>query len=458
MAHDHCHCRDYTRSEVMRHAAAQAGKGLPAIETGMPTPAGTGLSRRTFLSRSAGLALAVYGATKIPLAAFEEGIAHAATPPKVLVSIFFDGGIDALNVLAPVNDSTYHTLRPTIGLHLNDAQPPLSFTEDSNLFWHPSATSLRALHGEDKVTVFPAIGYTSPNQSHFTSRHYYEIGEVQVGANTGWLGRYVEQVGTDDNPLQGISLSNELSPALATPPKPVAAVESVTDYDLWSWNVDEPVLSNMFTSFGNLGTFASDSPAMIQARRAIGQTEQVRQQLAAFNGYTSPVANLYPASTELSDQLSGLAAMLGAGLPVQVATMSAVGGYDTHEDEAGTLSSNLLRTSNAVLAFQRDLEARGLDDRVLIEMWSEFGRRPEENGGGTDHGAGGLAFVVGKHAGGTMIGGFPGLGTLDPDDNLVHTSDFRSMYCTLLESWLGVDAGPIIPGSDTLGTYASLID
>jgi uncharacterized protein (DUF1501 family) len=453
VAHDHCHCRDYTRSEVMRRAAAQAGKGLPAIETGMPTPAGTGLSRRTFLSRSAGMALAVYGATKLPLSALEAGIAQAATPPQVLVSIFFDGGIDSLNVLAPVNDSTYHSLRPTIGL-----QSGLSFSEDSGLFWHPSAASLRTLHGEDKVTVFPAIGYASPNQSHFTSRHYYEIGEVQVGANTGWLGRYIEQVGTDDNPLQGISLSNELSPALATPSKPVAAIESVTDSDLWSWASSDPVEANMFTSFGNLGGFPSDSPAMTQARRAIGQTEQVREQLAGFTNFTSPVANLYPDDTRLSDQLAGLAAMLAAGLPVQVATMSAVGGYDTHEDEAATLSSNLQRTCDAVLAFQRDLEARGLDDRVLIEMWSEFGRRPEENGGGTDHGAGGLAFVVGKHAGGTMIGGFPGLGTLDAQDNLLHTSDFRTMYCTLLHDWLGVDPGPIIPGADTLGTYATLID
>jgi uncharacterized protein (DUF1501 family) len=453
MAHDHCHCRDYTRSELMRRAAAQAGQGLPAIENGMPLPAGTGLSRRSFLSRSAGLALAVYGATKLPLAAFEAGIAHAATPPKVLVSIFFDGGIDSLNVLAPINDSTYQDLRPTLAL-----QSGIGFSESSDLFWHPSAASLRTLHGEDKVSVFPAIGYTSPNQSHFTSRHYYEIGEVQVGTNTGWLGRYIEQVGTDDNPLQGISLSNELSPALATPSKPVAAVESVTDYDLWSWADDEPVQANMFDSFAKLGTFSSDSPAMTQARRAIGQTEQVREQLGAFNGYTSPVANLYPKSTGLSQRLSGLAAMLGAGLPVQVATMSAVGGYDTHEDEADTLSSNLQRTCDAVFAFQRDLEARGLADRVLIEMWSEFGRRPEENGGGTDHGAAGLAFVVGQHAGGTMIGGFPGLTSLDEDDNLVHTADFRTMYCTLLHDWLGVDPGPIIPGADQLGTYSTLID
>jgi uncharacterized protein (DUF1501 family) len=453
MPHDHSHCRDYSRSELMRRAAAQAGQGLPAIEHGMPLPAGTGLSRRSFLSRSAGLALAVYGATKLPLAALEAGIAHAATPPKVLVSIFFDGGIDSLNVLAPINDSTYQSLRPSLALPSG-----LGFSEDSDLFWHPSAASLRTLHGEDKVSVFPAIGYTSPNQSHFTSRHYYEIGEVEVGTNTGWLGRYIEQVGTDDNPLQGISLDNELSPMLATPSKPVAAVESVTDYDLWSWADDEPVEANMFASFANLGTFPSDSPAMTQARRAIGQTGQVREQLGAFNDYTSPVANLYPNNTGLSDQLSGLAAMLGAGLPVQVATMSAVGGYDTHEDEADTLSSNLQRTCDAVLAFQRDLEARGLADRVLIEMWSEFGRRPEENGGGTDHGAAGLAFVVGKHAGGTMIGGFPGLTSLDEDDNLVHTADFRTMYCTLLNDWLGVDPGPIIPGADQLGTYATLID
>jgi uncharacterized protein (DUF1501 family) len=453
MAHDHCHCRDYTRSELMRRAAAQAGRGLPQVETGMPLPAGTGLSRRSFLSRSAGLALAVYGATKLPLAAFEEGIAHAATPPRVLVSIFFDGGIDSLNVLAPINDSAYQDLRPTLAL-----QSGLSYSEDSSLFWHPSAASLRTLHGEDKVSVFPAIGYSGANQSHFTSRHYYEIGEVQVGANTGWLGRYVEQVGTDDNPLQGLSLSNELSPMLATPSKPVAAVESVTDYDLWHYADEAPVEANMFASFASLGTLSSDSPAMTQARRAIGQTEQLRQQLAAFNGYTSPVGSLYPTGTRLSNQLSGLAAMLGTGLPVQVATLSAVGGYDTHEDQADTLSSNLKRTCDAVFAFQRDLEARGLDDRVLIEMWSEFGRRPEENGGGTDHGAAGLAFVVGRHAGGTMIGGFPGLASLDEDDNLRHTSDFRSMYCTLLESWLGVDAGPIIPGADSLPRYSTLVD
>src|ERR1044071_2370494 len=104
-------CSDYTRSQLLRSAAAEAGRGLPVVEPGMPEPAGTGLSRRTFLSRSAGLALAVYGASKLPLSVFDEGIAQAAAADKILVSVFFDGGIDALSVLAPVGDPRYSQLR-----------------------------------------------------------------------------------------------------------------------------------------------------------------------------------------------------------------------------------------------------------------------------------------------------------------------------------------------------------
>ncbi|MGE0068309.1 MAG: hypothetical protein AB7T48_13250, partial [Solirubrobacterales bacterium] len=95
----HSCCTNYTRSQLLQSAAAQAGNGLPVIEPGMPEPAGTGLSRRKFLMRSAGLALAVYGASKIPLSAFETGIAQAAQGEKIIVSVFFDGGIDSLSVL-----------------------------------------------------------------------------------------------------------------------------------------------------------------------------------------------------------------------------------------------------------------------------------------------------------------------------------------------------------------------
>jgi uncharacterized protein (DUF1501 family) len=437
----HSCCSGYTRSQLLRSAAAEAGKGLPTIEPGMPEPAGTGLSRRSFLSRSAGMALAVYGASKIPISAFETGIAQAAQGEKILVSIFFDGGIDSLSVLAPVGDSRYQQLRPNLAL------PPgtgTAFSEDPSLQWHPAAAALATLHAEGKVSAFPAIGYDHPDQSHFTSRHYYEIGELQVGYRTGWLGRYLDAVGDDENPLQGLSLDGSLSPMIATAEKPVAAIDSVDGYNLWS-RVDNPIEDEMFRSFARFGSLPSDSPGLAQVRRAASQTDKLRQDLAGVGEFSSPVT--YP-DNWFSHKLAGLAAYIAAGLPIRVVTVRAPGGYDTHADQAGDLEDSLRETCEGILAFQRDLEARGLADRVMVEMWSEFGRRPEENGSlGTDHGAAGCAFVIGSQAKGEMVGEFPGLATLDGDDNLRATSDFRGMYCSLLEQWLGFDAEAIIPGA-----------
>lgn len=437
----HSCCDGYTRSQLLRSAAAEAGKGLPAIEPGMPEPAGTGLSRRKFLSRSAGLALAVYGASKIPLSAFETGIAQAAPGDKILVSVFFDGGIDSLNVLAPVNDARYQQLRPNLKLAPGAGT---TFSEDPSLQWHPAAAALATLHGEGKVSAFPAIGYDHPDQSHFTSRHYYEVGELAVGYRTGWLGRYIDAVGDSENPLQGLSLDGSLSPMIATAEKPVAAIDSVDGYDLWS-RVGSPIEAEMFNSFARFGSLPSDSPAMGQVRRAASQTDKLRQDLEGVGDFSSPVT--YP-DNWFSHKLAGLAAYIAVGLPMRVVTIRAPGGYDTHADQAGDLEDNLRETCEGILAFQRDLEARGLADRVMIEMWSEFGRRPEENGSlGTDHGAAGCAFVIGSQAKGEMVGEFPGLTTLDEDDNLRVTSDFRGMYCSLLEQWLGFDAEAIIPGA-----------
>jgi uncharacterized protein (DUF1501 family) len=435
-------CDNYTRSQLLRTAAAEAGKGLPAIEVGMPEPAGTGLSRRTFLSRTAGLALAVYGASKIPLAAFEEGIAQAAASDKILVSVFFDGGIDALSLLAPVGDPKYAQLRPNLALPEGAGT---TFSEDPTLQWHPSAAGLATLHGEGKVSTFPAIGYDHPDQSHFTSRHYYEIGELEIGFRTGWMGRYIDAVGDDDNPLQGLSMDGALSPMIATAERPVAAIDSVDGYDLWTQGVGEPISAELFKSFGKFGSLPSDSPGLTQVRRATSQTNQLRTELGNVSGFTSPVT--YP-NNYFAHKLAGLAAYIAAGLPMRVVTISAPGGYDTHATQAEDLANNLKATCDGLLAFQRDLEARGLDNRVLIEVWSEFGRRPGENGSlGTDHGAAGNAFVIGSKAKGEMVGEFPGLATLDEDDNVRVTSDFRAMYCSLLEQWLGHDAAQIIPGA-----------
>ena len=447
---DHLPCTDYTRSQALRAGAAVAGRGLPSIEPGMPMPAGTGMDRRSFLLRSSALALSVYGAGRLAPQVLEEGVAMASDggPHKVLVSVFLSGGIDALSVLAPVEDARYQQLRPT--LKLGDG-PRLSSAP--HLAWNPAAQGLADLHAAGKVTVMPAMGYTSPNQSHFTSRHFYEVGSLDVQARTGWLGRYLDRVGEANNPLQGLSLENDLSPSLATSSVAVAATSTPADYKFDSPGVwDNRIKAAMHDSFGRLGTLPSGDPVVAQARQAQANAAMLRQQLAALPANATAV--VYP-NNNIGKRLKSLALMLGAGLPIRCATVNAQGGYDTHSDQATPLTNNLRATTAALVAFQADLEQRGLADRVLMHVWSEFGRRPEENGSaGTDHGAAGIGFLIGTQASGALIGEPPSLTNLDGQGNLRVTSDYRSLYCSLLEDWLGTDATGIIPGSSSFGRYA----
>ncbi len=434
-------------------ATAAAGRGLPPIEPGMPAPAGTGVTRRSFALRSAGLALSVYGAGR--LGAFEPGVAQAASGPAdaVVVQVYLEGGIDSVQVLAPTSDALYRKLRPSLALPEGAGT---AFAEDQRLRWHPSAAPLARLHGEGKVCVMPAVGYDHPDQSHFVSRHFYEVGALSAQTRTGWMGRYLDRVGTADNPLQGLSLDGALSPALATASKPVAAVDSPGAFDFWARDVWGEVGDLMLDAFGKLGAAhaASGDPALRHAAAGAVQASTVRRQLAPFAppkadgddspAFTSPVT--YPKSEdEFPERMAGLAAMLGAGLPLRCVSITAPGSYDTHSDGKGVLDEELALTCETLEAFQRDLEARGLADRVVVHVWSEFGRRAEENKGGTDHGAAGLGFLIGSRVTGRMVGEFPGLAKLDTDGNLRATSDFRAVYAGLLEQWLQTDAGAVLP-------------
>jgi uncharacterized protein (DUF1501 family) len=437
-------CNEYTRTQAVRHAVAEAGRGLPGVEPGMPLPAGTGLSRRSFLLRSAGLAVAVYGAQNLGARAIEEALAQT-TDGRVLVSVYLEGGLDGLSVLAPVGDSRYAALRPTLGLSPDAGTP---FAEDDRLHWHPAAEAFATLHSEGKLTVFPAIGYSGPNQSHFTSRHFWEVGGLDAQVRTGWLGRYLDLHGAPDNPLQGLSLSDLLMPALAPTSVPVAAVLAPDDYSLPVNGLSGAIKSGVHNGFAELGKGPVDSVAMDQARTAVRRSAELHAQLSGFSRLSTPVP--YPEDA-MGVKLAGLAGMIDAGLPLRCVSIQGTKGYDTHAAQAKSFAPTFRAAADSLVAFQRDLEARGLADRVLIQVWSEFGRRPAENGsGGTDHGAGGVAFLIGNAVRGTMVGEFPGLGQLDRINNLRSTSDFRGMYCSLLEEWLGVDAGPIIPDADSV--------
>jgi uncharacterized protein (DUF1501 family) len=455
-----CHCNDFTRSTLLRHGMAQAGAGLRPIESGMPAPAGTGLSRRSFLARSGGLALAVFGGGALRPAAWEEGIAAAAAagPQPVLISIFMSGGVDSLSVLAPLGDPGYAALRPTLGLP-DSGVPEDVFTEDARLHWHPALAPIRDLHRAGMVTVIPAIGYDDPNQSHFTSRHYWEVGEINPLGRVGWMGRYLDRHGSSDNPLQGLSLDYDLAPGLAAGTVPVAAVASPESYRLWTRDIwDGNLNTSLNQRFGALGALPTGDGELASARGAARQTIALQDQLAPLSTRSpawGPPAS-YPGG-QFPRRLAVLAEMLGMGLPLRCVALNANGGYDTHAAQGGILPNQFDLFARAIAAFQADLGARGLADRVLIQVWSEFGRRAQENIGGTDHGAGGISLLIGTQAKGTMVGEFPGLGTLDGRGNLRHTVDFRHVYKHIAQDWLGVDATGIVPDAAQFSTPLALV-
>jgi uncharacterized protein (DUF1501 family) len=460
-------CDGFTRSEALRHAAASGRPASPREwDPRMPVPAGTGLDRRRFLFGTAGGLLSVYGAERLGLTnrLLGDGIAAAAGGPAspVLVSVFLAGGIDALSVLAPVNDPVYRKLRPTLAVAPGDGVP---FTEDSRLHWHPTAASFAKLHDAGKMTVFPGIGYTSPDMSHFTSRHYWEVGVTETGVLTGWLGRYLDLVGSPTNPLQGLSMDGEMNPTLATARNPVAAIDKPEDFSLWLEGVWGDIFDFTLDAASGLGDRQrrSADPALAQVAEAASEVGIVRRALAPFrdqNGnaaYHSPV--VYPTSpdSDFPGRLAGLAAMLGAGLPIRCVAITGNDQFDTHSAQEPQFDKALSLVADSLLAFQADLEARGLADRVLVHVWSEFGRRAEENGSkGTDHGAGGVSMLIGTRARGTMVGEFPGVTRLDENGNMIENVDFRGVYASLLEQWLGHDAASVIPGAAQFKRYPLL--
>jgi uncharacterized protein (DUF1501 family) len=457
-------CEGFSRSEAMRRALHTGSRGVSREwDPRMPVPAGAGMDRRRFLLTAAGGLLSVYGAERLGLtdAVLGDGIARAASagPSPVLVSIFLQGGIDALSVLAPVGDPLYRQLRPTLAVP-DGAGPP--FSEDSRLYWHPAAKSFAALHDAGKVTTFPGIGYSSPDMSHFTSRHYWEVGATDNRLDTGWLGRYLDVAGDPGNPLQGLSLDGQMNPTLATARNPVAAIDRPENFSLWldgvwgdvfAWTLDSAAV------LGDLQSRAGD-PALAQVAQAASEVGYVRRALAPFrdkNGnaaYSSPVT--YPASgsSDLPKRLAGLAAMIAAGLPLRAVALTTDTPFDTHSAQAQAFVSGLQLAADSIAAFQADLEDRGIADRVLVHVWSEFGRRAQENGSaGTDHGAAGVSLLIGSRVTGTMVGEWPGIAQLDANGNLVENVDFRGVYCSLLEQWFGQDAGSVIPGAGGFTRY-----
>ena len=440
----HRACDDFQRSSeaVRRHFLARPG-----------------LTRREVLGAGLGAGLALYTAKAMPFErVLEAAAAEAAAAPAnpVLVSVFLPGGVDLLDTLVPLHDyGRYADLHPKLRVQ----GQPLAGT---GFGVHPSLSrgiggGLKGLYERGKIGFLPGIDYANPDLSHFHSRHFWETGLITAESAPGWLGRWLDRAGGRDNPLQGVSLGWGLSPVLRSARAPAAAVASPGDARFWIRGVWGEPYDEAMAAYARLGRVPGGGRALEASRTAARLAKDVADRLSPYaeSDGVDPLASsiAYPAESEFGTRLRYLAAMIEKPLGIRVADVEAEGDFDTHDDQA-ELGELLVDVSECLSAFQADLEARGVADRVLTFVWSEFGRRPKENGSGTDHGAGGLAWVQGNRARAGVHSDYPNLNALDEHDNLQVTIDFRRVYSSLLEQWLGTDANAVIPNSGAFGRVA----
>jgi uncharacterized protein (DUF1501 family) len=456
-------------SAFLRSLNGRGGRGvLREWDPQMPTPAGTGLDRRSFLRAAGGGVLAVYGAERLGLTnrVLGNGIAEAAATQSssspILVSLFLQGGIDALSLLAPTGNALYQKLRPSLALAPGSGTP---LTDDPSLEWNPAAAGLAGLHASGQLTVIPGVGYSDSNMSHFTSRHYWEVGATSTDLMTGWLGRFIDVTGSASNPLQGLSMDGQLNPTLATAQHPTAAIDTPAGFDLYMQNMWGDPFTDALDATGSLGDAMRNSrdPAIAQVAEAASEVAIVRSALAPLrtasgdSNYGATVPYPTSASSDLPQRFAGLAAMIAQGLPLQCVALTTDTIFDTHADQPTTFTPGLALVAESLAAFQADLAARGLADRVLVQVWSEFGRRAQENGSdGTDHGAAGTSLLIGSRVAGGMLGEWPDLSDLDANGNQVANTDFRGIYCSLLEQWFDQDAAAVIPSAARFPRYELL--
>jgi len=367
-----------------------------------------------------------------------------------LVSIFLDGGNDGLNTLVPVTGADYAayvTKRPHIKLDPDNCLPLAGPAPSTDFRWHPNATGFRQLYDAGKMAVIPAVDYQPPDLSHFHSRAFWQAGKLDPSPSTGWLGRWVDQNGGAANPLQAISVDWTLDGSLKSAANPVAVLSSTEDAQFGMRNVWTD-RSAMVGTLESLTQRPAVNPAMAAADDALGGAVSIANRLSGL-GATPDLAAPY-GNSDFERRMSMLAWLISANVGIRVACLSFDDGFDFHDAQLSRQGGIMTRLSRGLAAFQSDLEARGVADRVITLVWSEFGRRVEDNdsgGGGTDHGAGGLALAIGSGVRPGIASEFPGIadGDLDEWGNLRVPTDYRQIYTSLLGDWMGTDPADVIP-------------
>jgi uncharacterized protein (DUF1501 family) len=389
-----------------------------------------------FLGGNARVALAQVAGGAAPLPSF----GTSAAPDNVLVVIQMGGGNDGLNTIVPYSDDAYHRVRPTVAL-----APSSVLKLNDRIGFNPALKGLHALYQEGQVAVVQGVGYPSPNRSHFEATQIWETASPDRPQQYGWLGRYLDRrypAGTKAPSLfEAVSLGDALPAALVASHVEVPAIGALGAF---GYNAGRDLASKQSAGVLYDGAKAGQSPylAMIAqtARDAYHGGDQLRAQTATFTNKASYAQNGF------AQQLALAARLIGSSAGSKIVFVS-IGSFDTHAGQRAQQDRLLGYLGDGLAAFYGDLAAHGLDKKVMTMTFSEFGRRVAQNASnGTDHGTAMPLFVIGGGVKGGIYGDHPSLTDLDHGD-LKYATDFRSVYATVIERWLGRDPAPVLGGA-----------
>ncbi|MGI8848429.1 MAG: DUF1501 domain-containing protein [Candidatus Dormibacteria bacterium] len=399
------------------------------------------ISRRDFISSS--LAAAGVGIIVPPVfaksvfAATADGIHN----DRVLVVLQLGGGNDGLNTVIPYADPAYMSARPSIAI-----SPEKVLHLNNSVGLNPVMPGMKSLFDKGQVAVVQGVGYDQPTYSHFEGLHVWEYADPKRRQTDGWLGQVLaSQLDTGGHPLTGCALGSASTPTeLRASGATVSVIESADTYNVQGGagrQVAAPALYQKTP--GAYGVLFDQALSTAQSGiKALADTSKYKPSVPY-----DPKATVYGSKNDLASALQLTAQMIVTQPDVKICHV-VLGGWDTHQQQDTRQAALLGYVDSAVSAFMEDMAAHGMADRVVLFTWSEFGRRVSENGGkGTDHGAAAPMFVVGKPVKGGLYGEQPSLTNTIDSGNLKYSTDFRSVYQSLIRDWLQGDATRVLGGS-----------
>ena len=362
----------------------------------------------------------------------------------VLVVLQLTGANDYLNTIIPYTNGHYHDARPRVGIPEDQVLPI-----DDELAFNPNMGPVKDIYDDGKMAIIHGIGYQNSPRSHFRSMDIWHTCEPDIVGTEGWAGKVIRDLDpAGENVLKGVNFGQGLPRALALRGVPVTSISSLESYGVLSnvpgvgGGADRDVLLDRFARM--YAPAIGAGPVMDY----LGQTGRDALKGAdiiktAPEKYSSTVEY---AETPIAAALRDVARVHLAGLGTQL-FYTQHGSFDTHFNQPPSHTKLWIDVSRAISDFFDDLKEHDAGDNLVMMLFTEFGRRVRDNGTGTDHGAGGVAFVIGNQVKGGMYSTYP---SVRPEDltqgDLAPNYDFRGFYSTILDRWLGLDPVPIVGG------------